>query len=209
MDKKDLDDYMMYKMATSESKNSDGGGGGCGCGSLGIGSIILIAAIIYGLISVVSSCNKRNESASSYKQPSSYTYYLSSQATTKETKKTYGKASPPVKGEYMSDALKEQSHWLSLDGHKCEEVTDKYSYTTKEFSYTFWVNKYGKILVVSKSPRGKAGGTTSGSKKKKTDKEPEFDVNDFAHPEDFYDWYRDDFVDFEEAEDYWEEYHED
>lgn len=28
-------------------------------------------------------------------------------------------------------------------------------------------------------------------------------VGDFVHPDDFYDWYRDDFVDFEEAEDYY------
>ena len=32
---------------------------------------------------------------------------------------------------------------------------------------------------------------------------PTPDVSDFVDPEDFYDWYRDDFSDFEEAEDYY------
>ena len=45
--------------------------------------------------------------------------------------------------------------------------------------------------------------TTTESSAKET---PEFDVEDFVHPEDFYDWYKDDFVEYEEAEDYWEEW---
>ena len=33
--------------------------------------------------------------------------------------------------------------------------------------------------------------------------DPEFKVDDFTDPEDFYDWYWDDFVDYEEAEEYY------
>ena len=33
-----------------------------------------------------------------------------------------------------------------------------------------------------------------------------FHASDYAHPEDFYDWYKDDFWDYEDAEDYWEEH---
>jgi len=43
----------------------------------------------------------------------------------------------------------------------------------------------------------------NGSRKKAAG--PEFDAGDFASAEDFYDWYRDDFIDFEEAEEYYEE----
>lgn len=32
---------------------------------------------------------------------------------------------------------------------------------------------------------------------------PELSTDDFTHPEDFYDWNRDDFSDYEEAEDYY------
>ncbi|MCR5088709.1 MAG: hypothetical protein K6C08_04255 [Oscillospiraceae bacterium] len=31
-----------------------------------------------------------------------------------------------------------------------------------------------------------------------------YHASDYAHPEDFYDWYYDDFYDYEEAEEYWE-----
>ncbi len=34
-----------------------------------------------------------------------------------------------------------------------------------------------------------------------------YNAKDYAHPEDFYDWYADDFWDYEDAEDYWEEHH--
>ncbi len=33
-----------------------------------------------------------------------------------------------------------------------------------------------------------------------------FHASDYVHPEDFYDWYYDDFYDYEEAEEYWEEH---
>ena len=33
-----------------------------------------------------------------------------------------------------------------------------------------------------------------------------FHASDYAHPEDFYDWYKDDFWDYEDAEDYCEEH---
>ncbi len=32
---------------------------------------------------------------------------------------------------------------------------------------------------------------------------PEPDTDGFYHPEDFYDWYKDDFIDYEDAEDYY------
>ncbi len=50
--------------------------------------------------------------------------------------------------------------------------------------------------------------TSSGSSSKKTnsEKSDEFDARDYAHPDDFYYDHRDDFIDFEEAEDYWEDH---
>ena len=45
------------------------------------------------------------------------------------------------------------------------------------------------------------GGGPSGTKKKSSS---EYDVDSFAHAEDFYGWDRDDFVDNEEAEEYFE-----
>ena len=44
-----------------------------------------------------------------------------------------------------------------------------------------------------------------GSSTKKKDSDPYY-ASDFSHAEDFYDWYPDDFLDYEDAEEYWEKH---
>lgn len=53
---------------------------------------------------------------------------------------------------------------------------------------------------------GSSYGNYSGSSSSGKSEEDEFDVGDFSHVDDFYDWYYDDFFDYEEAEDYYYSY---
>lgn len=55
------------------------------------------------------------------------------------------------------------------------------------------------LPYVPQKPSG--GGQKTNSGKKTNSSGPS--VSDFVHPDDFYDWYRDGFADFEEAEDYY------
>ena len=52
---------------------------------------------------------------------------------------------------------------------------------------------------------GNTNKSTSSSEKKSKDP---YHASSFAHPDDFYEWYYDDFWDYEEAEEYWEKHHE-
>ena len=70
--------------------------------------------------------------------------------------------------------------------------------------------KVTKVWDTRSSPYKQSGGSSksgssksSGTSRKKSDP---YDASSYAHPEDFYDWYYDDFWDYEDAEDYWEEY---
>ena len=84
------------------------------------------------------------------------------------------------------------------DAHGNQLRTTKYNYEATGKQFVIWLeNSSGKIVKVSYTDRG---GTSSSQKKKAT---PTPDVSDFVHPEDFYDWYWDDFVDYEEAEEYY------
>ena len=71
-----------------------------------------------------------------------------------------------------------------------------YIVTCEDGAVTSWRSEK-KVTVRKKSS------TKSSTKKKTSDP---FDAGSYAHPDDFYDWYEDDFWDYEDAEDYWEEY---
>ena len=55
-------------------------------------------------------------------------------------------------------------------------------------------------------PRNTNTTNKSSSSSEKKNKDP-YHASSFAHPDDFYEWYYDDFWDYEDAEDYWEKHH--
>ena len=73
--------------------------------------------------------------------------------------------------------------------------------------YCAWIAIYGGGLPKSKESQSSnttsSGNKNSSSSSEKTDP---YDAKSYAHPDDFYYDYYDDFVDYEEAEDYWEEH---
>ena len=76
-------------------------------------------------------------------------------------------------------------------------VYDYYDGSKRVYSVTCWNGTVTSVKqVVYKS-------STTTKKKKSTDP---YNARDYAHPDDFYDWYEDDFWDYEDAEDYWDEY---
>ena len=119
--------------------------------------------------------------------------------------------------------------YIALNYH-CR--VNEYAGTRKDHPEGIWYNSYrfysgsdmvyyvsctnGKVDFVSdkreevKQQREAAAKKAAGSgstKKKKSGSSDPFHASDFAHPEDFYDWYMDDFWDYEDAEDYWEAHH--
>ena len=89
------------------------------------------------------------------------------------------------------------------DNSTCWCPTTLYRYTIGDSTYKLWISDTDTIIKVelySVSPQpGKSASGSSGRKPTA----PEFDVDAFRNPEDFYDWYIDDFIDFEEAEEYY------
>lgn len=55
-------------------------------------------------------------------------------------------------------------------------------------------------------PRNTNTTNKSSSSSEKKNKDP-YHASSFAHPDDFYEWYYDDFWDYEDAEDYWDKHH--
>ncbi len=115
------------------------------------------------------------------------------------------KAKQPPREPYVGMAVRssEKEAWeyrgtdnLAVKGEK----TTAYHYDTDTRSYDIWVDEYGIVVKVSLTERGGKSSSSSGKKKNTA---PALNTSDFVSPEDFYDWYRDDFYDYEEAEDYY------
>ncbi len=77
--------------------------------------------------------------------------------------------------------------------------------------YCAWMERYGGGLPTQKAPDFMPQPTsTPTSTPQSTTKQPTDDpyhASDYAHPDDFYYDYYDDFWDYEDAEEYWEQYH--
>ena len=84
--------------------------------------------------------------------------------------------------------------------------TVKYRYDAPPKIYVIWVsestNKVVKVSVTD--PTASSNRKISSYKKSSSDP---YQAKDYAHPDDFYYDYRDDFWDYEDAEDYWEKHH--
>ena len=82
--------------------------------------------------------------------------------------------------------------------------TTKYRYDDPPKIYIIWVDEDNEVVKVSVTD------PTAPSKKRKTSKpkttNDPYGASDYAHPDDFYYDYPDDFWDYEDAEDYWAEY---
>ena len=76
--------------------------------------------------------------------------------------------------------------------------------------YCAWMESYGGGLPSAKAPDVTPPPTQKPrprqTTKPSTDNDP-YHAGDYAHPDDFYYDYYDDFVDYEEAEEYWERHH--
>ncbi len=74
-------------------------------------------------------------------------------------------------------------------------VTTKYRYDTSTKIYTIYVNAAGSVVKLSEITRRDSTGS-----KPKGYSQSVPDATDFVHPEDYYEWYFDDFIDYEDAE---------
>ena len=119
--------------------------------------------------------------------------------------------SVPYVGMYVSSAPSKWT-WQGTDNLTVKDAagngirTIKYRYDAPPKIYAIWVsestNKVVKVTVTDP--------TVSSNRKSSTNNKPSSDpyhAKDYAHPDDFYYDYRDDFWDYEDAEDYWERHH--
>lgn len=104
----------------------------------------------------------------------------------------------PAVGQFVTKSQLDGMKWEGNDNHTFSVSTTVYLYIGGNTKYRLWITDYNcikKVVEVSGSGSGGSSGKTS------FDTGPS--VEGFSHPEDFYDWYPDDFVDFEDAEAYY------
>lgn len=111
----------------------------------------------------------------------------------------------PYVGMYVS-SIPSKWEWQGTDNTTVRDAsgnnirTVKYRYDAPPKIYVIWVNESDKVVKVSITD------PTAPAKKKNTSSKgsaSSLDTSEFVHPEDFYDWNRDDFYDYEDAEDYY------
>ena len=129
-------------------------------------------------------------------------YYSTYRSTRSSSRTTYG--GEPYVGQHISGTPADWS-WQGTDSTTVKSSTGgavrtvKYRFDTSTRSYTIWVNDSGSVVKVNYSDRT----GTSRSTGRRSSVSPSLDTSDWYHPEDFYDWNRDDFDDYEDAEDYY------
>ena len=119
--------------------------------------------------------------------------------------------SVPYVGMYVSSVPSKWT-WQGTDNLTVKDAagngirTIKYRYDAPPKIYVIWVsestNKVVKVSVTDPTASSNRKSTTN----KKSSSDP-YQAKDYAHPDDFYYDYRDDFWDYEDAEDYWEKHH--
>ena len=97
----------------------------------------------------------------------------------------------------MTSAQYEYLTYRKGDSQTCSVPTKVYYYTDGQNAYNLWISEDNKILLIKEAlpPSGKTGKSSSHAY------DP--DVDGFTDPDDFYDWYKDDFFDYEDAEEYY------
>lgn len=134
---------------------------------------------------------------------SEYDAYIHEQAERRQKEYERVQSLPfPSVGQYVSKSQLDQMRWEGNDNKTCDVHTTKYLYTSRGGEkYRLWVSDYNCIKKVVKLSSSSSGSSTGKTGTKSLDTGPS--VDGFSNPEDFYDWYWDDFFDYEDAEDYY------
>ncbi len=165
--------------------------------------MVLIAAIVYTAVIMDQYTTVPQPRPTASSAPAKATY------TPRPTPKPTSKPVDPPDPYVGMPALfyKSSWEWQGSDNTTAKDATGKkirttkYRYDTAKRSYTIWVNESDVVVLVRYSEKG--GSSSSGGSGKRKSVAPTPNVSDYADPEDFYDWYRDDFDDYEDAEDYY------
>ena len=175
--------------------------------------VFVAVVIIVGLFNALSSLSSGRSSKSSTRR-SGYSYSSSGKSSSAYTPKTTSAptqttAKPsstkpfPSEGQRVGAIQYNGMKRQYRDTKTCWCPTTLYLYTVREYTYKLWISDDDTIIKVELySVAQQPGKTSSGSSGKKP-ASPEFDIDAFSNPENFYDWYMDDFIDFEEAEEYY------
>ena len=108
---------------------------------------------------------------------------------------------------FSAEELAEYEECRAILEEKVNLETETYTYSEEEQSILDDLIKRAKERQ-EKEKAIKEKQSSNSKKKPKASNDSEYDLDDFVHPEDFYDWYKDDFVDLEDAENYWDEHQE-
>ena len=133
---------------------------------------------------------------------SEYDAYIHEQAERRQKEYERVQSLPfPSVGQYVSKSQLDQMRWEGNDNKTCDVHTTKYLYTGGGEQYRLWISDYNCIKKVVKLSKSSSGTSTGKTGKRSLDTGPS--VDGFSDPDDFYYWYWDDFVDYEDAEDYY------
>ncbi len=119
--------------------------------------------------------------------------------------------SVPYVGMYVSYVPSKWT-WQGTDNLTVKDAagngirTIKYRYDAPPKIYVIWVSESTNQVVKVSVTDPTASSNRKSSTNKKSTSDP-YQAKDYAHPDDFYYDYRDDFWDYEDAEDYWERHH--
>lgn len=115
----------------------------------------------------------------------------------------------PYTGMYVP-AVPEAWQWIGSDYHTVknslgkEIKTEKYHYYIGDNKYTIYVDKDDNVVKVELTViRPEKSNAKTGTRRSVV---PSPDTSGYYSAEDFYDYYRDDFIDYEDAEDYYHSY---
>lgn len=119
--------------------------------------------------------------------------------------------SVPYVGMYVSYVPSKWT-WQGTDNLTVKDTagngirTIKYRYDAPPKIYVIWVSESTNNVVKVSVTDPTASSNRKSSTNKKSTSDP-YQAKDYAHPDDFYYDYYDDFWDYEDAEDYWEKHH--
>ena len=129
--------------------------------------------------------------------------YVSSIWRSKDFKSNNGVSSSPYVGKKLS-RYDDELYFLGGGGQINGVSTSKFRYSVGSKTYVVYLDNDYVIRRIEDYLPQSSTKKSSSSTKKSTDP---YHAKDYSHPDDFYYDYYDDFWDYEDAEDYWDEYH--
>ncbi len=136
-----------------------------------------------------------------------YEEYKEQEAAAKASKEAAEEAARAISDPYGAYNYSDPYEFYYDHVDDFEEYTDAVEYWNKHHGTSTSSSKSSSSgSTSSSSSSGKSSNSSSSSSSSSTKKDP-YNASDYPDAEEFYYYHTDDFIDYEEAEDYWNKYH--